>query len=73
MSAELKRKQVQSSIIALHPGEVATDMANIELDWEVKGMISPNESVSGMLHVIETKSDADSGTFWTWKNEQYPW
>lgn len=50
-------------VLALHPGEVATDMANVSLDWEVEGIISPQESVELMLRVIEEKGwgGADEG------------
>lgn len=41
-------------------------MADIEIDWEVKGSISPTESVSGMLKVIAEKGKDDSGSFWCW-------
>lgn len=41
-------------------------MANIQLNWEVKGSISPQESVYGMLKVIAEKSIDDTGTFWCW-------
>ncbi|KAH7384937.1 short-chain dehydrogenase [Cadophora sp. MPI-SDFR-AT-0126] len=42
-------------VLALHPGEVSTDMANVALDWEVEGIISPQESISCMLKVIREK------------------
>ncbi|TRX92281.1 hypothetical protein FHL15_006896 [Xylaria flabelliformis] len=76
MAAELKRsdqKKRETAILALHPGEVQTDMANIQIDWEVKGSIAPPESVSGMLKVIAEKGKADSGTFWCWDGRSYPW
>lgn len=42
-------------------------MANVELGWEVEGIIQADESVSKMLDVIESKSGKeDSGTFWCW-------
>lgn len=41
-------------------------MANIDLDWEVEGIIQPDESVRGMLEVIEKKNKDDSGSFWCW-------
>ncbi len=41
-------------------------MANINVDWEVEGIISPNESVTKMLKVIGEKGKSDSGTFWDW-------
>lgn len=44
-------------------------MANIELDWEVKGMIQADESVKDMLKVIGEKNENDSGTFWCWNGK----
>jgi hypothetical protein len=41
-------------------------MANIDLDWDVEGIIQANESVKGMLEVINSKDHTDSGTFWCW-------
>jgi NAD(P)-dependent dehydrogenase (short-subunit alcohol dehydrogenase family) len=43
LAAELKRKDDDTIILAMHPGEVATDMANVQLPWEVQGIISPEE------------------------------
>lgn len=73
MAAELKRKESETIVIALHPGEVATDMANVDLGWEVKDQMTPAESVAACIPVITSKVIEDSGTFWTWRNEQYPW
>ncbi|KAI5206920.1 NAD(P)-binding protein [Aureobasidium subglaciale] len=70
MAAELKRKDDDTILIAIHPGEVATDMANIELGWEVDGIMTPQESVSAMIPVIESKGIQHSGTFWTWENKR---
>jgi hypothetical protein len=43
-------------VLAIHPGEVSTDMAaNVSLDWDVEGIISPRESIGCMLNVIEEK------------------
>ena len=75
MAAELKRKESKTVILAMHPGEVATDMANIDggLEWDVEGIMTPDESVRKMLDVIPSKGIEDSGTFWTWEGKQYPW
>lgn len=73
MAAELKRKGSSTTVIALHPGEVETDMANVELGWEVEGQMTPAESVESCISVIESKTPAESGTFWTWENKPYPW
>lgn len=51
-----------------------SDMAaDVEIEWEVEGIISVEESVSKMLPVIESKQLKDSGTFWTWDNREHPW
>lgn len=43
-------------VLAIHPGEVATDMAaDANLTWEVEGIITPEESVRCVLRVIEEK------------------
>jgi hypothetical protein len=44
-------------------------MANIELPWEVHGIITPEESVRNMIQVIKSKGIQHSGTFWTWENK----
>lgn len=52
-------------------------MANVSVGWEIEGIISAEESVSGMLQVIEQKTLQDTGTFWTWQgivgHFQLPW
>jgi NAD(P)-dependent dehydrogenase (short-subunit alcohol dehydrogenase family) len=68
LAAELKRKDDDTIILAMHPGEVATDMANVQLPWEVQGIISPEESVTKMIEVIKSKGIQHSGTFWTYEN-----
>lgn len=85
MAAELKRKDDDTIILAMHPGEVATfatqtprsrtfltasrDMANIDIPWEVDGMMTAEQSVSAMFPVIQSKKIQHSGTFWTWENK----
>lgn len=76
MAAELERcggGRSKTTILAMHPGEVETDMANIELGWQVDGTIQPPESVKGMLKVVEEKDEKDNGTFWCWDGRSHPW
>jgi hypothetical protein len=42
-------------------------MADINLGWDVEGILTPRESVEAMLQVIPTKTIEQSGTFWTWE------
>jgi hypothetical protein len=44
-----------------------SDMANIDVDWEVDGILTPKESIAGMLPVIMSKGIEQNGTFWTWE------
>ncbi|KAK4938963.1 hypothetical protein LTR10_020711 [Elasticomyces elasticus] len=76
MAAELKRKGgkwADVCVLAMHPGEVQTDMANIKVDWEVEGIINADESVTKMMKVIAEKDKTQSGTFWCWDGREYPW
>ncbi|KAL3460970.1 hypothetical protein BJX64DRAFT_261824 [Aspergillus heterothallicus] len=73
MAEEIKREGGGTCVLALHPGEVETDMANVDLPWEVEGVIQPLESVEGMLKVISEKGESDTGTFWCWDGRSHPW
>jgi hypothetical protein len=44
-------------------------MANINLPWEVEGVITPEESVRKMVDVIQSKGIQHSGTFWTYEDK----
>ncbi|KAF5979219.1 protoporphyrinogen oxidase [Fusarium bulbicola] len=76
MAEELKRrggKWAEICVLALHPGEVNTDMNSYDVDWDLGTLLEPDESVSGMLKVISEKNHNDTGTFWCWDGRAYPW
>jgi NAD(P)-dependent dehydrogenase (short-subunit alcohol dehydrogenase family) len=55
------------TVIALHPGWVQTDMGG-------KGaQVTPADSASGLLGVIESVGLADSGRFIDWQGNALPW
>ena len=54
-------------VIALHPGWVQTDMGG------AGATVTPEQSVSGLLRVIEGLKPADSGRFLDWRGEPLPW
>ena len=65
LSAELHRKGKEQGkaavVLAIHPGEVTTDMAaTVSVDWDVEGIIGPEESVECMLRVIAQKGSGGS-------------
>ena len=36
------------------------------VQWEIEGLVSLEQSVAGMIQVIETKNMRHTGTFWSW-------
>ncbi|RGP64309.1 protoporphyrinogen oxidase [Fusarium sporotrichioides] len=76
MALELKRrggKWAELCVLALHPGEVNTDMGAIEIPWDCGVLLEADESVRGMLKVVGEKKSDDSGTFWCWDGRNHPW
>ena len=53
--------------IVMHPGWVQTDMGGPQ------ALISAEESVKGIRHVIDELHERDTGKFFTWDGEKYPW
>jgi hypothetical protein len=68
IQAKLQRKSLLGYIVD-NQLTSPSDMANIELPWEVEGLITPETSVSAMLKVIPSKGIQHSGTFWTWEDK----
>ncbi len=54
-------------VALLHPGWVQTDMGGPNA-W-----ITPEQSISGMRHVIERMTATDSGKFYAYDGQQVPW
>uniref|UniRef100_A0A7S2V6A8 Short-chain dehydrogenase n=1 Tax=Fibrocapsa japonica TaxID=94617 RepID=A0A7S2V6A8_9STRA len=61
-------KPLGVSVAILHPGWVRTAMTNFD------GLISPKESVSGMVKILEDELDLNtSGTWWHTNGEVLQW
>jgi NAD(P)-dependent dehydrogenase (short-subunit alcohol dehydrogenase family) len=54
-------------VIALHPGWVQTDMGG------AGATVTPEQSVTGLLRVIDGLKASDSGRFLDWRGESLPW
>jgi len=54
-------------VVALHPGWVQTDLGGPHAE------LTPAESVTGMLSVIDGLSASDSSRFLTWSGDEHPW
>ena len=55
------------SVICVHPGWVQTDMGGASAD------ISPSESASGILQVIDALTLAQTGRFYTYAGDEHSW
>lgn len=65
LSTEMKRRGI--AIVALHPGWVQTDMGGKGAD------LKPEQSIGGMLAVIDKLTVADNGRYLTYSGEELPW
>ena len=57
-------------LLELNKNQILTadsDMSNIEVPWQIDGVMTPEQSVTAMLPVIESRRIQHSGTFWTWE------
>lgn len=66
LSHDLKSKGIAVAI--LHPGLVSTGMTNFNSSG-----ISPEESVKGLLEIIDSLTLENTGTFWHTNGEVLPW
>jgi len=55
-------------VVSLHPGWVKTSM-----EYTENAPLTPNESISGMMNVIESLDLEDSGKFLDWQGNEVPW
>lgn len=60
------RRQAVTCVL-LHPGWVATDMGGKQAP------LSPQQSVEGMLSIVDRLGPADSGRFLDWSGADLPW
>lgn len=65
LAHDLKSRGI--AVALLHPGYVATDMTHH------RGTIGPEESVRGLVGVMERLSLDNSGGFWNYRGEGLPW
>ena len=55
------------AVVSLHPGWVQTDMGGEQ------ALLAPEQSVAGLLRVIDGLDMAQSGSFLDWQGETLPW
>ncbi|MBE7210875.1 MAG: SDR family oxidoreductase [Gluconacetobacter diazotrophicus] len=65
LGSELKRRGI--AVIAMHPGWVQTDMGG------KNATLQPEESIRGMLGIIDKLTTADNGRYLTYAGKELPW
>lgn len=66
---ELKRTHKQTTVLALHPGTVATSFT----EGYAAQKLAPDEAAQHLLDVIDTRTVADSGKFFDYAGKEIPW
>lgn len=67
----IKYKENGNIVVPMHPGLVATDLTFGAPPTVT--LMKPEESVKGMLGVIDKLTLEDSGKFWTYEGDVYEW
>jgi NAD(P)-dependent dehydrogenase (short-subunit alcohol dehydrogenase family) len=65
MSAEMADDGI--AVVLIHPGHVKTDMGGPTAE------ITPEESVSGIIDVIDNTSMETTGSFMQWNGKPHNW
>ena len=65
LSLQLRDKSI--IVIPLHPGHVKTDLGGSYAP------LVPEQSISGMIKVIDSLTVEDSGKFLDWQGQELPW
>ncbi|NQZ00357.1 MAG: SDR family oxidoreductase [Bdellovibrionales bacterium] len=66
-SLALDLKDNNLTVLLLHPGYVKTDMTNHS------GLIETDESVKGLVTIMQSKGLEQTGSFWHTNGEELPW
>jgi NAD(P)-dependent dehydrogenase (short-subunit alcohol dehydrogenase family) len=74
LSVELKRKNPQACIVALHPGTVDTGMSKpFQRTVAPEKLFTPEQSAAHLWAVMDGLTPADSGGFRAWDGAEIPW
>ena len=68
---ELARTHKQATIVALHPGTVATPFTEKYLGRHPA--VAPAEAAENLLRVLDGLTPAQSGQFFDWAGKEVPW
>ena len=65
LAIQLRKKSI--TVLALHPGHAQTDLGGYSAP------LTPEESIRGMIEVIDGLTIEDSGRFLDWQGRELPW
>lgn len=68
---ELRRRNPNAVVVALHPGTVETRLT--EKYAAGHPTQTPAQAAAALLAVIDGLTPHDTGTFWDWKGQPVPW
>jgi NAD(P)-dependent dehydrogenase (short-subunit alcohol dehydrogenase family) len=74
LSVELKRKNSQAAIVALHPGTVDTGMSKpFQRSVTPEKLFTPAQAATRLWAVLDGLTPEDSGSFRAWDGAEIPW
>jgi NAD(P)-dependent dehydrogenase (short-subunit alcohol dehydrogenase family) len=74
LSVELKRKNPQAAIVALHPGTVDTGMSKpFQRSVTPEQLFTPAQAATQLWAVMDGLTPEDSGSFRAWDGAEIPW
>jgi NAD(P)-dependent dehydrogenase (short-subunit alcohol dehydrogenase family) len=74
LSVELRRKNPQGCIVALHPGTVDTGMSKpFQRNVAAEKLFTPAQAAAHLWRVMDGLGPADSGAFRAWDGADIPW
>ena len=74
LSIELRRRNPEAIVLALHPGTTDTALSQpFQSNVSQEKLFSPEFSSEKMLSILKTAKPADSGKFFAWDGQEIPW
>lgn len=74
IAIEYQRKQPHTVVVALHPGTTDTQLSQpFQRNVPPGKLFSVERTVSQLWGILETLTEADNGTFFSWDGSKLPW
>lgn len=73
MSIEFSRGHNKVCVLAIHPGTTETSLSKNYIKNTSLKIHSSEKAAENILNVISSKTESDSGKFFSWDNKELPW